>query len=775
MSSSRRGGPSLRPHGHSDEKVATPAVRNDSSPPPETVFLHETTPPPSSYNLRFSNKIYLVHEQDDIVDYQRSSYGYSDISHVFNYQNTLHESYFLSYEESTNFIFDKFRINFPLANLIIKPNIRFDQKRGNIYLANDRLAKKLNLIEYIQQFDQNFTIVISSEDSKADRTSKSVPPSGAHSQISSQTQPTSTSSPCNVGSPSLKEKLNDTPTFISPDRLSAYISPDQIRHFGYKHFRNKFPEAKILICPQTDDISEHKITSDSSIYINLPEEQVLNTKVLDTYLTQFPMLTIRVDPTSLDSKIGRDKSTPSTDHTITAPLGESPGRFTGALSDLLTDDPYFKLLPPFQKAKLEKISADLETQYLKISNNYHSFHDSSLISQSHSLAGITQCFRQLQVTQDNLLDELSNLQLTVLNLSSKINKDQQNNGTAVQLTQLNEDITHHFALTKDLADSIKEKSIIIDQIQRQTQSLQNELTIIKDKLPTQTDIRKIVTEIISTNIPPPTVSQDITVKPSSKTSTNYSLLLRPRETNTVQDIQKELNTINCPPDIVISKLHISPIGVELRGASLQDKLALQDFLSSSLKTATVENKRQKQIRLIFHNATKFDYNQFSSALHALGFEETDIVKIDSIPSKTSNYYHWIVELPYHQTLKTLLSSYSKSKPNFLQIGLNRMYFKIYLRIPRCGNCQKLGLHPTSICKSQSHCVKCGLHHPEGNCTGTINCKNCRDFNDSRALTSTNIPPPRPTTHQANDSNCPSYLHAHKIKLDNILSNSPRVI
>lgn len=110
---------------------------------------------------------------------------------------------------------------------------------------------------------------------------------------------------------------------------------------------------------------------------------------------------------------------------------------------------------------------------------------------------------------------------------------------------------------------------------------------------------------------------------------------------------------------------------------------------------------------------------------------------------------------------SLMKSYDHNKPNYILVGLEKLFFKVYRRLVRCDKCQALGLHSSVRCRSNnSFCTNCGRKDCHSQrCNSPPCCKNCSDFNN---IIRSSVPfhtDPRDTNPAASDPACPTYKAA----------------
>lgn len=87
-------------------------------------------------------------------------------------------------------------------------------------------------------------------------------------------------------------------------------------------------------------------------------------------------------------------------------------------------------------------------------------------------------------------------------------------------------------------------------------------------------------------------------------------------------------------------------------------------------------------------------------------------------------------------------------------------------LTQCHNCWRFG-HKQSKCRFEmtgekaTRCCRCGGVNCDSNCSKTLACPNCSDFNNKVKKSI------HPTAHSANDPSCPSRKHAEKIARERV--------
>lgn len=229
--------------------------------------------------------------------------------------------------------------------------------------------------------------------------------------------------------------------------------------------------------------------------------------------------------------------------------------------------------------------------------------------------------------------------------------------------------------------------------------------------------------------------------------------------------KKVLNTLNqkpCPEGITIKQVVKRQNHVDLTAANAEQSERLKTHMKEMIPDAKIEDKRSPTIRIIFHNASVHKEDTLLNVLIDHGFDKSEIRFVTELRSKNENIRHWVLELPKAKTNSTLLKNYHADRPSFILIGLQRLYFKIYVRLMRCQRCQSLD-HSTRQCDGPAFCVQCSQEHFLENCTDSPLCINCSEFNND-VNEGTQPGPKRNAYHPASASSCPTY----KAKLQELI-------
>lgn len=256
----------------------------------------------------------------------------------------------------------------------------------------------------------------------------------------------------------------------------------------------------------------------------------------------------------------------------------------------------------------------------------------------------------------------------------------------------------------------------------------------------------------------------VNIQTSNKTSTSST----PSYAEAARRKAVLFGTDKTPPKKLLQKLQTAPAlasvsvtniksrqnHLELTATNTQEKENLKSTIKEAFPELRIEDKRIPSIRLILHNATQYSNEKIIQALQNYNFETEEINFVRTLRSKQEGIDHAIIELPKQKTQNTLLRNYSPTRPSFIYIGLQRLYFKIFVRLNRCRNCQSLE-HSTFQCKSEPFCAHCGEGHYESDCKNDKPyCINCADYNNS-------LPPNNSSStfnplHAASSNACPSY-------------------
>lgn len=283
---------------------------------------------------------------------------------------------------------------------------------------------------------------------------------------------------------------------------------------------------------------------------------------------------------------------------------------------------------------------------------------------------------------------------------------------------------------------------LADLIVKNDQKLQ-EISDKVDKLQEQTHSlsaanKSSYADIVKSKQPPPT-----------------TLIIKPKENGpTLKAIQDGIDNAKWPPNLLIANKKARFNHLEIRPASLKDKALLTDLILTEVPEAQVEDKRSRTVRIIFHNASRFDPEAIKHSLMAMGFDEDDLQDFDNphqIKSRSDGDYHWVINLHRGKANSILLEHYDPGRSNSFFVGPRRLYFRIYHRLTRCRNCQSLGKHPTSFCRNKPFCDNCGRSQCSSNpCTSDPRCINCEEFNDRIRAYPSGSAAPRNLNHKASE-------------------------
>lgn len=325
-------------------------------------------------------------------------------------------------------------------------------------------------------------------------------------------------------------------------------------------------------------------------------------------------------------------------------------------------------------------------------------------------------------------------------------------------------------LTASYRQKINRELDVIDERYNQAHTFsgladshQNLQDTLDQVLSSQVAIQQQITEL-NTRTSSFTYADAMKRTKSPQTSTDSSFVVKTKEGAQLKNLTSKLTELSCPKGIPITKMRHTKIFTEVRTNNPENKEVLKTFIKNNLPEAIIEDKMQKTSRFIFHNASAFEEEEIMDAIKIKGFEEKEIKHIHSIPSKKGEFSHYIMELPRQKSNNTLLLNYSPDRPAFLMIGFKRLYFRPYIRLIRCRNCQKLDSHLTHACKNSKFCSKCSSNHPEENCNNKLFCINCDERN---AKLKNPNDEHFDVHHAASDPVCPTYralFHA-------LLSNS----
>lgn len=317
---------------------------------------------------------------------------------------------------------------------------------------------------------------------------------------------------------------------------------------------------------------------------------------------------------------------------------------------------------------------------------------------------------------------------------------------------------HQEKATSDsqLSKEQKELNKLQQQIMKKLNELQNHIAAIK---PNQHDQHQPL------SFTKPSTSTTLISYPK-----NSTLVIWPKKDTTVSQLKSLIQSKECPDNIILSNLKLKPDRLELRTASSSQADILKGFLSQEFPDNRLEYKRQKCTRLIFYNFSQHSEEKILETLQQLGFSSDEIIHIKTIHSKKEGHFHRVVNLPSYKASMLLLSNYDPGRPNYIQVGFKRLYFKLYARLIRCLSCQMLGDHPTHLCPNAIFCSRCGQNHQDKNCQNQPYCINCDHYNYQFSLSQPqngkiNL---RNPYHSASDSTCPTYIYG----LHNITNHYP---
>lgn len=239
-----------------------------------------------------------------------------------------------------------------------------------------------------------------------------------------------------------------------------------------------------------------------------------------------------------------------------------------------------------------------------------------------------------------------------------------------------------------------------------------------------------------------------------------TIVVKPADNSTsLGQLKQSILELPCPNDLIIKNVKTKPSHFEIRANTSQGKDKLKNLIHDNVPNALIEGKRPRSVKIIFHNANRVDPVAFHNTLQDLGFDHSDIPDLDKphiINSKTQDV-HWVLTLNRAKALNTLLRNYKKDRPNFLHVGLQRLYYREYTRLIRCRHCQALDFHPTSLCNRIRHCENCGEKDCKNQpCTLPPVCINCYQFNGRLAAYPGSDQHRRDTAHKSSDSKCPTY-------------------
>lgn len=256
-----------------------------------------------------------------------------------------------------------------------------------------------------------------------------------------------------------------------------------------------------------------------------------------------------------------------------------------------------------------------------------------------------------------------------------------------------------------------------------------------------------------------------------------TIVVLPTNKVPINQISTSLQSKDCPPEVVLTTFKVKQNRLELKTANKTQSTTLQNFLSHELKDVRVEVKRPRRTRIILHRASTFQQEQIVAAFVHKGFDAEDIAFIRPVNSKQKDISHWIIDLPRFKAHDLLLKNYSSNKPNFIQIGFRRLFFKLFSMITRCQHCQSLGDHSSKFCPNTLICSRCGQNHLSENCQNAEFCVNCDSYNLELSKNDNGNSSLRPPYHSADSSLCPTYQAAlQSLRIPNLatphLSSTP---
>jgi hypothetical protein len=229
----------------------------------------------------------------------------------------------------------------------------------------------------------------------------------------------------------------------------------------------------------------------------------------------------------------------------------------------------------------------------------------------------------------------------------------------------------------------------------------------------------------------------------------------------ILDVAKNLQKVVCPTNIQIKKIKISNNILEVRADSESSKETLKGLLSESelAPNVIIEDKRPMRTKVIIFNLTPgTDEAVLKNALRArLSTSEDFVLEITrKLASRRAGLEHWVVSLP-RRAAQVLLHSH------FTYIGFQKIYYKKYIHITRCTNCQRLNDHTASTCTASHHfCSTCGENHHFFQCQNESPfCVNCHEFNWHLQCTAVSnddqvLKQLVDVNHSAASSQCPCY-------------------
>lgn len=310
-----------------------------------------------------------------------------------------------------------------------------------------------------------------------------------------------------------------------------------------------------------------------------------------------------------------------------------------------------------------------------------------------------------------------------------------------------------------LHDSVATKRDLQDLYNQNDQKLSE----LNDKLD---NLQRTITSNESHSHPQrPSFAEVVKAKPEHST-----LVVKSSDNTSLGQLKQNLTNITCPTHIIVKNFKTKPNHFEIRTNNSNGKDELKQIITQNIPSATVEDKRPRTIKLIFHNANRIDPTAFKNTLQDMGFDDEDIPDFDhpnKVKSKSEGDEHWILTLHRAKALNTILRSYSKDKPNFIHVGFQRLYFRHYVRLIRCRNCQELDKHPSFSCRNPSYCENCGEKNCRNQpCTLSPTCINCYRYNGRLpAYRNSNLTPRNPN-HKSSDPSCPTFRQGLINKINN---------
>lgn len=257
----------------------------------------------------------------------------------------------------------------------------------------------------------------------------------------------------------------------------------------------------------------------------------------------------------------------------------------------------------------------------------------------------------------------------------------------------------------------------------------------------------------------------------SKRPEPATIVIKPSDPNTsLGQLKQSVLQLPCPNDIVIKNMKSKPSHFEIRANNSAGKEKLKDLITQNLPNAVVEEKRPRSVKLIFHNANRVDSTAFRNTLSDLGFSDEDIPDFKNphtLKSKSEGDVHWVLTLNRSKALDTVLRNYRKDRPNFLHVGLHRLYYREYTRLLRCRHCQALDLHSTMMCNRVKYCENCGEKDCKNQpCTLPPVCINCFQYNGRLSAYKNSALKRRDPSHRSSDPQCPTFRQGLINKINN---------